>query len=411
MSPRPQPPPSFDSPAPPLADARGVSQLAADAVVGVVHVVEGMHRTITAVAPVIGPPVPGRARGISGLVYRSVRGITRVVGSGLDVALDQFTPLVSREGASPRRDAAVAAINGLWGDHLADTENPLAIPMHLRHAERPLALNRQTLASDVAPSSGKLLVLVHGLCMNERNWRSAAHDHGAALARDLGYTPLYLRYNTGRHIATNGREFAALLERLVHEWPVPISEIVLLGHSMGGLVARSACHYAEQAGHGWLRHLEKIVCLGTPHHGAPLERAGNQLDALLDISPYTAPFTRLGRARSAGIKDLRYGHILNEEDPGKRRPPTADTQAALPDEVRCFVIAAAKEARPYGLSAELLGDGLVPVSSALGRHRDAALSLPIPPSQQRVCYGLGHFDLLDSHEVYDQLHDWLADGQ
>lgn len=399
---------SFETAAAPLADARGLSRLATDAVVGVTHVVEDMHRTIARVTPSLGAAMPGPPRGLSGLVYRSVRGGARVLGFGLDVTLTQLTPLLEQSDPSPRRDAAVAVLNGVWGDHLAATENPLAIPMHLRHAGQPLVLGREALASRIAPSHGRLLVLAHGLCMNERNWDRGGHDHGAALARDLGYTPVYLRYNTGQPIATNGREFAALLELLVREWPVPVSELVVVGHSMGGLVTRSACHYAEQADHSWLRHMEKLVCLGTPHHGAPLERAGNQLDALLDVIPYTAPFTRLGKARSAGIKDLRYGHVLAEEGT-ERRPPTPETHVPLPEGTSCFVVAATKEQEPGCLNLDLIGDGLVPVSSALGRHRSAALSLPIPASRQRICYGLGHFDLLSSHEVYGHLHGWLAD--
>jgi pimeloyl-ACP methyl ester carboxylesterase len=403
-------PPSPGTTTLPLADARGLTSLAADAVVGVTYLVEEVHGTIANAIPSFGFATPGSPRGIAGLVYRSVRGGARVLSLGVGATLSELSPLLERSEPSPRRDAAVAAINGLWGDHLASTDNPLAIPMHLRYRGEPLVLDRHVLEPHVPPSQGKLVVLLHGLCMNERNWDCEGHDHGAALARDLGYLPVYLRYNSGRPIATNGRQFALLLEQLVQEWPVPVRELAVVGHSMGGLVARSACHFAKREDHRWIQRLDKLVCLGTPHHGAPMERVGNQLDALLDISPYTAPFTRLGKARSAGIKDLRYGHILHEDEPGGRRPPVPEAQTPLPEGVACFAIAATKESRSLGLGSELLGDGLVPVSSALGRHRDPALSLAIPASRQHVCYGHGHFDLLSSREVYGRLHDWLADG-
>jgi len=110
--------------------------------------------------------------------------------------------------------------------------------------------------------------------LNDRHWHRDGHDHGAALARDLGYTPLYLHYNTGLHISTNGRAFADLLQMLVAEWPAPLEELVIIGHSMGGLVSRSACYYGAFNGHDWLRHLRKLIFLGTPHHGTPMERTG-----------------------------------------------------------------------------------------------------------------------------------------
>jgi len=239
------------------ADLRGVSQLVITAVTSVTDLVEEMHRNIARISPIVGVAPPGRARGISGLVYRSIRGITRVVGFGLDTALAPLTPLLNHHGFSPRREALLAALNGVLGDYLVASHNPLAIPMRLRQQGQPLILERQALTSRF--TNGKLLVLVHGLCLNDLEWQRAGHDHGTALAQDLGYTALYLQYNSGQHISTNGREFADVLERLVHEWPVPVSELVIIGHSMGGLVSRSACHYASQVNHAWLSDLKKLL--------------------------------------------------------------------------------------------------------------------------------------------------------
>ena len=386
-----------------FSDLQGAGRLAVAAVVGVTDIVEDMHRNIAGLAPVVGASPSGRARGISGLVYRGVRGVTRAVGFGLDTAFGALTPLLGSAGSSPRREAVLAALNGVFGDYLAASNNPLAITMQLRRNGQPLVLERHALASDFVHPGGKLLVLVHGLCMNDLQWAREGHDHGAALARDLGYAAIYLHYNSGRHIATNGREFAATLERLVQSWPVPITELVIVGHSMGGLVARSACHCAKQAGQPWLRHLKKLVFLGTPHHGAPLERAGNWVDYLLGVSPYTAPFARLGTIRSAGIKDLRHGRFTDEGvDAGKAVP--------LPARVKCFAVAATKHDAAGGSRGRLPGDGLVPVNSALGKHENVALALPIPASRQAICYGSNHFDLLSSAVVYDRIRGWLATG-
>ena len=180
--------------------------------------------------------------------------------------------------------------------------------------------------------------------MNDRQWRRKEHDHGAALAADAGFTPVYLHYNSGLHVSINGRAFAGQLEALLGAWPVPVDELVILGHSMGGLLARSACYYGELAGHAWPRHLRKIVFLGTPHHGTAFERGGNWVTVALGVSRYTAAFARLGKIRSAGITDLRYGSLLDEDwEDRDRFARDRDTRRILPlsEGVQCYAIAAA----------------------------------------------------------------------
>ena len=184
--------------------------------------------------------------------------------------------------------------------------------MRLRRDGQPLDLMTPTLAAALPQPTGKS-VLAHGLCMNDRQWRRKEHDHGAALAADAGFTPVYLHYNSGLHVSTNGRAFAGLLEALLGTWPVPVDELVIVGHSMGGLLARSAYHYSGVAGHAWPRHLRKIVFLGTPHHGTAFERGGNWVTVTLGVSRYTVAFACLGKIRSAGITDLRYGSLLDED--------------------------------------------------------------------------------------------------
>ena len=405
----------------PFANLRGASRLAIDAVAGVTDIAEDLHRSIAGVAPIVGDARrgrTGRTTGITGLVYRSVRGVTRAVGFGLDTVFGQLAPLLRDVKPSPRGEAVSAALNGVFGDYLDATANPLAIPMQLRVKGRALALESATLSKTFPASNGRLLVLVHGLCMNDLQWSRDGHDHGAALAQQLGVTPLYLHYNTGRRIAANGEDFSAVLDQLVKAWPVPVAELIIVCHSMGGLVTRSACAAAKTKRHGWLGRLKKLVFLGTPHHGAPLERAGHWVDILLGVSPYTAPFARLGKVRSAGIKDLRYGNFLPAHTHGM------ETLVPMPKGVPCFVAAAtSREAAPTAAAQEpahrpahlptqrparLSGDGLVPVRSALGQHKDAARSLPIPAARQAVFYGTNHFDLLSSRAVAQQLTRWLA---
>ncbi|BDG05641.1 esterase/lipase family protein [Anaeromyxobacter oryzae] len=396
----------------PLDDLRGATRLAIEATRSVVDLVEAMHHNIGAGPAILGRPLMGPTRLLTGPIYRSVRGVTRMVGAGIDRALGQLAPLVApllgESVPGIEREAVLAALNGVLGDYLAESGNPLAIEMRLRHDGHPLELEERALRAAFPHAGGKLLVLVHGSCLGDRQWSRLGHDHGGALARDLGFTPVYLHYNSGLHISTNGRALAAMLERLVAEWPAPLDELVILAHSMGGLVARSACHFGEAAGHGWRRKLRKLVCLGSPHHGAPLERGGHWVDVLLGVSRYSAPLARLGKIRSAGVTDMRFGNVLDEHWQGRDRFARAHDhrrQLKLPDGVRCYAIAATRASEAGG---KLPGDGLVPVDSALGRHAKPELTLEIPDANQWIAHGMGHLDLLSRAEVYEKIRSWLS---
>jgi pimeloyl-ACP methyl ester carboxylesterase len=397
------------------ADLRGAARLTTDAVAGLTNLVEAMHARIASL-----PRLPGRnepepdehTRGLTGLVYETVRGVTRVVGGTAEALLGWLAPaLITTDPRQPpraEREAIMAALNGVLGDHLAATDNPLAIPMAFRHAGRGLVLERFALRSRLPEATPRLLVLLHGLCMNDLQWQRAGHHHGDALARDAGYTPVHLHYNSGLSVSTNGRILAQLMERLFDAWPVPIERLALLGHSMGGLVARSAIHHGaliQRGGLRWPARVSDLVCLGTPHQGAPLERVGHGVDVLLSAAPYAAPLARLGKLRSAGINDMRHGNIVSG------RASDADTQqeeqVGLPDGTRCYAIAGNLGPAAGSIKGKLLGDGLVPVASALGRHDDRARRLHFADDRQAVVQDTGHLDLLASAEVYGLLRGWL----
>ena len=393
------------------ADLRGISRLTIDGIAGVVDLVEAMHYNIASVPGLRARSDRSRTSGITGLVYRSIRGIVGLAGHGLDRLLARLAPLLGEHSTWRGRDPLIAALNGVLGDYLAASDNPLAITMRLRHGGIPLPDERAALAAALPQATGKLVVLLHGLCMNDLQWRRKGHDHGAALARDLAYTQVYLHYNSGLHISTNGRAFADMLEGLVRRWPVPLTELVLLGHSMGGLVARSACHYGALKHHQWLQRLDKLVFVGTPHHGAPLERGGNWVDTLLGSNPYSAPLARLGKIRSAGITDLRYGNLVDEDwNQRDRFERSRDLRVPvpLPERVSCYDIAATTGKVAGDLSDRLIGDGIVPLASALGRHANPRLALTFDPSRQWLAFGTSHLDLLSRPEVYAQIHRWLA---
>lgn len=393
-------------------DLRGFSRLGIDAVAGLTDLVEAMHRNIASTPAMLGKEPAGRTRGITGLVYGSIRGATRLVGGGLDAVLGRLVPLFGERRSTPEREAILAVLNGILGDYLEASENPLAIHMQLRRGGCPLQPDKAALTAAMPNAGGKLLVLAHGLCMNDLQWMRRGHDHGSALERDLGYTAVYLHYNSGRHISTNGREFADQLEALLGHWPAPVNELAILGHSMGGLLARSAWHYGTKAGHAWPRRLKKIVFLGTPHHGAPMERGGNWIELTLGLSPYTAPLTRLGKIRSAGITDLRHTCLLDEDWHGRDRfahSASHHTVLPLPEGVQCFAMAATTGRQVGDIKDRLLGDGLVPLASALGCHAESDRNLMFPQSRQWIACETGHFDLLSSRAAYERIRQWLEE--
>ncbi len=392
-------------------DLLGFSRLAIDSTVRLTDLVEAMHAAITGAPGICAAPARWTTSGISGLVYNSIRKVTGLVGGGLDAILTPGMHMPGQSRSTPERETALAALNGVIGDYLAATDNPLAIPMRFRWKGRPLALDMPALAASIPHPSRKLLVLVHGLCMSDRQWTRKGHNHGTALARHLGYTAVHLHYNSGLHISANGRAFADLLEALLQQWPVPLEEFAIVTHSLGGLVARSAYHYGTAAAHRWPHSLGRLIFLGTPHHGVPLERVGNWVDIVLQASPYTSPMARLGKIRSAGITDLRYGNLLDEDWQGRDRFEHSGDQrhpVPLPQNVRCYAIAATTAAGIEELGCCLPGDGLVPVDSALGRHLEPGRALSFAESSQWIGYGMNHWDLLNRRTVYEQIVRWLA---
>ena len=422
-----------------LSDIQRLAQLATQAMLGVTGLAENVQGNVyRAVASLLGPlgskfidKAPGGSGvgpgGLTGLLYGSVRGVTRLAGGAVNAVLAGAVPLAGKNTSSRRREAMLSALNGVLGDRLLETANPLALPMSLRHEGQTRVLEKSALAQRLPGATPKLLVLVHGLCMNDLQWRTQgasgsllpAHDHGLHLAAELGYIPLYLHYNSGLHTSANGRQLADLLEQLTAAWPQPVQELTLLCHSMGGLLARSACHQAEQAGQGWRSQLKRLVFLGTPHHGAPLERIGSWVDTQLHRQALTRPFASIGKIRSAGITDLRHGNVLEADwQHAGRFDSAVDTREALPlpAGVACYAVAATTvshgagplQSARHALSHRLVGDGLVPLESALGVHEEPARCLAFAPENQWIAHGMNHLELLRRPEVTQQLLDWLG---
>jgi hypothetical protein len=404
-------------------DLRGLAKLATQATVNVTKMAEGVTQSVWSTLGAPSGKDKDQTRGITGLVYKSIQSVAQFVGKGTESLLTSLQPLLDKIDQEPQesapREAVLAALNGVMGDRLVESDNPLATSMTLRFQNE--ALNWEAMP-DKALLTGKVLIVVHGLCMNDLQW-TVQHDdesfnHAETLASKLGYTPVYVRYNTGLHTSQNGQTLSNQLELLSAVWPTPLTDISVLVHSMGGLVTRSAVHAAQHSQRHWVKKLKNIVFLGTPHHGAPLEKAGNWIDVLLGVTPYSAPFKRLVELRSSGITDLRFGNVLDsdweDQDPqGRFRSKTKQEQSnrehlPLPDGVACFTVAATLAAKRSLLADRLVGDGLVPLNSALGVHSDPARNLAFVKSSQMVVYRTNHMAMLGNAEVGAQLVAWLG---
>ncbi len=312
----------------------------------------------------------------------------------------------------PTVSGVIAALNGIYGDEMTNRGNGFALTMRIRHHGKPVAMNAAAIASAFPQATGRIAVFVHGWCMSERSWWRSPRDgeervpYGARLRSDLGFTPVYLRYNTGLHISENGKALAALLGQLSALWPVPVQEIVLVGHSMGGLVVRSACHYGTEHQHGWPDAVRRVVCLGSPHLGADLEKGVNAASWMLARLPETRGVSSFLNARSVGTKDLRYGALLDEDwsdcDPDEFLQDRCHEVPFLPGAVYHFV---ATTASPRAIGA-FLGDHLVRPHSASGAGKSRRI--PFERDHGLTLTGLHHFDLLNHGDIYAKLRHWLG---
>src|SRR4051812_28429218 len=371
-------------------EVRATGELAGAAAGGTATFIQEAHagvagRPFRLLGP-IAAPVRVVHDAVSGTAYRLV---ARALSAG-PAALARVTPGNGVPLADTLRGGmALGALNGAIGDRLARDGNPLALEMTIREDEE----------TTVTP---RIAVFVHGLCETDAAWSMlGGPPYGARLREDLGYTPLYVRYNTGLHISDNGRRLAELLDETVRDWPVEVDEIALVGHSMGGLVARSACHY----GGAWSERVRHVFCLGSPHLGAPLEKGANALGYALTRLPETRPVAKIVNGRSVGIKDLRFGSCAEEDwcdcDPDEFLRDRCTEVPFLDCATYYFVGATLSQS-----ANSLVGDLLVryPSASGTGRRR----RIPFDVDKGMHVGGANHFQLLNHPAVYDQIVSWLA---
>jgi pimeloyl-ACP methyl ester carboxylesterase len=351
---------------------------------------------------------------ISGAVYSGIGSCAASVGRAASNAL-------ALSGSRPERSVSptvlggglIGVIDGLIGDELERKRSVLQEPMSVRVDGRVIECERPALTRAFPHATRRIVVFVHGLMGTEFPWDWWAAQNGGTyatrLTRDLNLTPVYIRYNTGRHISENGCSLAELLERMVAEWPVEVDEVAVIGHSMGGLVSRSACYHATERDHRWVRRVRHVISLGSPHMGAPLAQGVHYAAAALYQLPEMRPLAGLLRRRSGGIRDLRYGSLVDEDwkdcDPDALRAKACKEVPLLDGATHCFIAATVMKAERHPLS-RLCGDLLVLQPSASGRSRSRRI-----PFEAEYGMHLGsahHLALLNHPVVYDRLREWLS---
>jgi len=413
-----------------------VGTLAGDALAAGGKLVKDMHEGIAGRPFRILGPAAAPARvihdGVSRAVYDGVLGGLRgAARRGAQAAARRAEADGPALGTQLRGSLVLGALNGLYGHHLVERESELALSMKIRRHGAEVPAEPETLRAAFPDATSRIVVFVHGLCETDDAWRLAPRGaraadrpagrlaprgeepadrrtYGERLQDELSFTPVSLRYNTGLRVSANGRTLARLLDDVVAGWPVGVEELVLVGHSMGGLVARSACHYGEQEGLLFTDAVRHVFCLGTPHLGADLEKGANAVSWALTRLPETRAMANLLNARSVGIKDLRFGSCVEEDwcdcDPDEYLRDRCQEVPFLPD-ANYYFIAATLSAGPLGT---LIGDLLVRIPSASGRGNGKGRRIPFEVDNGHEITGLTHLDLLNHPMVYEQLRRWIT---
>ena len=325
------------------------------------------------------------------------------IAPALRKIIDQF-PKLHHKALTPKMIFLVSALNGIIGDYLYKNHNPLAIPSNLYDHYGEL---------QQGDLSGRIVIFCHGLCMNHLDWTN--RNYGGIgeklLAQRDNNTMLYLHYNTGRRVSANGRTLANILEDLVKRHP-RITSINLIGHSMGGLISRSALFYGKQNLHQWFHMMENLVCLGSPHHGAVLERIGFAVQEKIGHFPVIKLAGHIVNIRSNGILDLRYGSVRDDDwEHNQARIGMMDDNrkpAPLPSHINTFLIAGTIEfENRKNRTLKVIGDYLVSVKSALGEHPNPRFHLKVPDSHKAIFYGLNHMEIQYHSSVAEQITKWF----
>lgn len=305
-------------------------------------------------------------------------------------------------------------MNGVIGDMLENKGTGLAMKMTLYASNKPLTVTKKCLSQIKLPDTDKICILAHGNCGSEKGWafkENPSANYGSLLQKDFGFTPFYLRYNSGLHISVNGKRLSDLLEKFIRCYPKKVREVILVGHSMGGLLFRSACHYGQKEKRKWIKLISKIFYLGTPHLGTHFERLGKLTTSLLNQipNPFTKAFVFLGDLRSAGIKDLRHGYLIDEDWQNKDADNLFylhQNKTPLLKGSDHYLICGTLSKVAGSKMGRFFGDGLVHPASGTGQGLFSSSAIPFLKENCKIITGISHHRLQKSPLVYEQIKAW-----
>ena len=398
-----------------LARTRGTVALTGAAVDHLTQRAQELHQAIANIPFAVMKPLPGinlgsestrvLHDGIANGIYQAVRVSAGALFKAADTLLRQSARSATPALPAPQpANFTVSAVNGFVGDYMARTRNPHAIRLGFYRQGQRLVLKPGAL--DLPQATGKIAVFIHGLCGSEETWnlyREEQAPYHERLAADLGYTGLHVRYNTGLHISHNGLSLARQLSKLLAAYPVPVTEINFIGHSMGGLVARSACARGQERGDAWTKRVKHVICLGSPHRGSPLEKFVHRATQVMEHLPLARPLANLLNSRARGISDLRYGFTSDSDwrgrDPLTQYDGYLAPIARLP-QARYHFIGATLSGSADSAWSQKVGDGLVHVPSSTAKE--------LADADTAVLFNTHHMRLLNHPGIYQQLVQRLA---
>lgn len=358
-------------------------------------------------------PVQQTHDAITDGVYLGIRAVASALFRTADAAVavhQRNFPQTAAVPVSSKGAELMGAVSGLIGDDMARSRNPLTPRMGFYQQGQRIALTEAGVTAAFPAASGKLAIFAHGLCGSEHTWNyfqqpgdAETLPYSERLHTELGFTPVMLRYNTGLHISLNGRTAARQLQKLLAHWPVPVSEVVFIGHSMGGLLARSTVYAGMKANMSWTRQVSHIVCLGSPHTGAPLERVVDKGVALMQKFGLSRPLAKVLDVRSVGIRDLGHGYVVDEDWKGRERATlNADSRTPIPRlaTAQYHFIGCTLGSGPESRINEMIGDGLVQISSSTAAR--------IADADTAVLFNSNHMRLLNHPAIYAQIRQRLG---
>lgn len=406
-------------------EARATGRVAGSTLRHLTAAVRGAHGAVSdtvhdLLAQAIGPV----ARPVQHVQDAVAAGVYAGVGLGLDLAARAAGHVVAHaQGDGEARPSVhdgraahhVLAIGlGLHGDTMVRDSVELVPALQLRRRSRRIDPTPAGLASGYPDATGRVVVFLHGLFETEVAWALGAPDrpsYSTRLRTDLGFTPVFVRYNTGLRVSESAADLDRVLADLVAGWPVHLERLVLVGHSMGGLVLHGALALAA-AGSGegqWYHRVTDTVTLGTPHHGSPLARGvGHAVDRLEGTrrGRWLADFLRL---RSDGIRDLMHGNVVRDDWLDHARDDVADrrTHPEPADGIRHWgIVAVTAHGKLPARVAQHVGDLVVPHDSAT--HAQPTPARRFVDDTVAIVAGVSHLGLLNDDRVYAQLLSWLS---